>query len=156
MGAIYHADVWCDDCADDIKSNLQSLGADPVDYDDESVYDSDEYPKWYDEDTEESDYPQHCAGCRRFLENPLTTDGMNYVRDTVRDDVRSGHTDSVAVTEWFPYYSNWLDFSPVGHCDGCEKLTADISIDGYCESCEQAYDAAQTDYSSEADYWDNY
>ncbi|MFN0317543.1 MAG: hypothetical protein ACKVQA_21165 [Burkholderiales bacterium] len=44
--------------------------------------DSSEYPKGpYDEGGGEADSPQHCGGCREFLENPLTPDGMEYVRD---------------------------------------------------------------------------
>jgi len=91
-------------------------------YDDESLYDSDDYPKWCDDD-EESDHPDHCANgedCVNaqecgvgkvgyFFGNSLTEAGVGYVRTMVRDDVALGYTDSVACAIWRPYY-NWIDY----------------------------------------------
>jgi len=85
---------------------------------DETTYDSGEYPK-YASDDEESDSPQHCGshedceyaddlgdghkiGC--FLENPLTSEGYDYVKEAVAEDVRAGCDDSVAVVVWAPFY----------------------------------------------------
>jgi hypothetical protein len=49
---------------------------------DESSYDSDEWPKGpYGNGGGESDCPQHCGDCHEFLENPLTPDGYQYVRE---------------------------------------------------------------------------
>jgi hypothetical protein len=57
------------------------------DLEDESSYDSDEYPKGpYPNGGGESDSPQHCADCREFLENPLTSDGYDYVRENQNDE----------------------------------------------------------------------
>jgi hypothetical protein len=43
----------------------------------ESDYDSDDLPKGpYADGGGEADTPQHCDDCRRFLENPLTGDGL--------------------------------------------------------------------------------
>lgn len=92
---IYQADVLCDDCADDIKSKL----ARPKDMD---RYDSDEYPKGpYNAD--ESDSPQHCGHCQEFLENPLTTDGIEYVRESIEQA-----PNNPACILWADYYSDCL------------------------------------------------
>lgn len=58
-----------------------------VDSSDESSYDSDEFPKGpYLDGGGESDTPQHCGACHEFLENPLTDDGLEYVRENQRDE----------------------------------------------------------------------
>jgi hypothetical protein len=135
---IYAADVWCDDCADKIKAAMRADGsadamiANGADLDDDRTYDSDEYPKGPFGD-EESDCPEHCADCREFLENSLTTDGADYVRDTVREDIATGDLDSIAITEWMPYY-DWIDYGDVGTCDGCDGL-AILDGDALCEEC---------------------
>jgi len=95
MAAIYAADVWCDDCADAIRSDIakelfDNLGRDGLpdgadiedgfesvaDLDDylrhmdERYYDSDAYPKWCSDD-DESDCPEHCGshdGCLNAVE----------------------------------------------------------------------------------------
>lgn len=54
---------------------------------DESTYDSGEYPKGpYGDGGGESDSPQHCGACHEFLENSLTSDGAEYVRANQRDE----------------------------------------------------------------------
>jgi hypothetical protein len=73
---LYAADLFCEDCGDKIKASLAAQ-ADP---DNESTWDSDEYPKGpYAEGGGEADSPQHCDDCGVFLENPLTNDGARYV-----------------------------------------------------------------------------
>lgn len=152
MGAIFQADIWCDDCAEKIKDdfyagrfdNERELTRDEWEvahgFDDEYNYDSDEYPKYCDEESE-SDCPEHCAGCHEFLENDLTSDGANYVKETVREDIRSGHTDSIACTVWAPFYS-WIDWEDIGYCDSCGELRDDLDSDGYCSGCVECYDSA--------------
>jgi hypothetical protein len=94
MPAIYQADTWCDDCADAIKATIQE----PEDPNDESSYDSDEYPKYMGDD-ESSDSPCHCASgedCLNAITLPsgrkvgmilgeLTEDGEAYVREAIED-----------------------------------------------------------------------
>lgn len=98
MAAIYQADVWCDDCANLIREELAAKGKAPEDPDDETTFDSDEYPKRADDD-ESSDTPQHCASgeeCINAVELPdgtkvgvlfgeLTNDGIEYVKEAVAD-----------------------------------------------------------------------
>lgn len=133
MGAIYNADVWCDDCARHICDKIQALGNAPDDPNNEYSFDSDDYPKLYDEETEESDMPQHCAGCGVFLENPLTTVGADYVKDMVIEDIEAGCTDSVALTEWFPFY-DWIDWGTIGQCYECNQWSVEMGPD-VCSSC---------------------
>lgn len=97
-------------CVEDIELALDEM--------DERSYDSNEYPKWCSDD-EESDCPQHCGShgnCLdpyvdtdgekygHFFGNDLTTEGYEYVVNTVREDRKSGHTDSIACTLWASHY----------------------------------------------------
>ena len=57
----------------------------------------------------EADTPQHCDGCGHFLENPLAGDGLIYVEDAIRDNLRtkklSGATNN-AVVDWAEFYKD--------------------------------------------------
>jgi hypothetical protein len=171
MAVIYAADVFCDDCADEIRLNvLRELrradglvtpvgfvyGSDgwefSFDPDDERDYDSDEYPKHCSDD-EESDCPQHCGShedCVNaevlsdgskvgyFFGNELTTDGADYVRNAVREDIESGDTDSVACAIWYDGYG-WIDWEDIGRCDVCAALailSEDYAGNFVCVECE--------------------
>lgn len=98
---IYAADIYCEDCGRAIRKDIRRAGNAPAHPSDESSYDSDEYPKGpYSDGGGEADSPQHCGsgaecinaleledgtkvGC--FLENPLTSDGYEYVREQHRE-----------------------------------------------------------------------
>lgn len=132
---IYNADIYCDDCSDKIKLELEADGtvakleAAGVDIDDERTYDSDEYPKWSDTSAE-SDSPEHCGGCGVFLENSLTSYGEGYVVEQVNIDLIDGCMDSVAVTEWMDYY-DYLEY--VEQCAGCGDYHYPEDLNGYDE-----------------------
>jgi len=86
---IYQADVWCDKCGNALCEQLEP----PEHPEDESSYDSDEYPKAGPDD-EEADCPQHCAAGEDCLDavtlpsgqkvgailGGLTIEGVDYVR----------------------------------------------------------------------------
>ena len=91
----YNADIYCDDCGDEIRAELDAAG-----HEDEG--DTDGYPQWFGDS--EADCPQHCGGCHVFLENSLTSDGYDYAKEAVADAIRRGDDDSVALTEWAPFY----------------------------------------------------
>ena len=55
---IYQAELWCNDCGKAICRKLKRDRKAPEDPDDETSFDSDDYPKRTD-DNEESDGPQH-------------------------------------------------------------------------------------------------
>lgn len=76
---LYQAALYCQWCGEGIRRERHEYA--PLDPNDESSYDSDVYPKGpYDKGGGEADTPQHCDSCGLFLENPLTTDGGDYVR----------------------------------------------------------------------------
>jgi hypothetical protein len=119
MAYIYQADVWCDACGDHIKADLEREKKAPEDTEDESSFDSDEYPKHYDAENEESDGPEncsdgHCGGFANgssygtFLENQLTQEGYRYLKGML-----DGHGATLPefAKEWaefyqFEYHSN--------------------------------------------------
>ena len=112
MAYVYQADVWCDKCGEHIKTELEREGEAPDDTEDESSFDSDEYPKYYDAENEESDGPQNCAdgrcggfnnghGYGTFLENQLTSEGYKYLKGML-----DGHGATLPefAREWAEYY----------------------------------------------------
>jgi hypothetical protein len=119
MGAVfvYSADVWCIECGEKIRAELDAKGERPESPDDEHTYDSDEYPKGPSEEGE-SDSPTHCAGCGAHLETELTRDGRRYVAQAVLEALEALPTwrrgglelaekalaESVALSVWCPYY----------------------------------------------------
>ena len=98
---IYAADLYCEACGEAIRERLTQEGFAPRDPEDEYSYDSGDYPKGpYSDGGGEADSPHHCAcgrdclnvldfgdgfpvGC--FLENPLTQDGYDYVREQLQE-----------------------------------------------------------------------
>jgi len=84
---IYQADVWCAVCAKKIIQELIEVENIPENVHNEATYDSDNFPKGpYPEGGGEADTPQHCAGCKAFLKNPLTSEGEKYVLDLLGEE----------------------------------------------------------------------
>lgn len=141
---IYQASLWCDDCGDEIKRML-----DCADRDDSFDDDSEHYPQWGSDDSE-SDCPEHCDGCGKFLGNSLTSDGVDYVVSTVRDDLEEGRVDSIACTVWKPFYF-WLDFPNFDFCPVCgnwgELFENDDCVD-VCDVCLSMEDCIDADECS--------
>lgn len=103
---IYAADLYCDACGENIRADITAAGRAPATPENESSYDSDQFPKGpYPDGGGESDYPCHCAGCNAFLNNPLTPDGVAYVRDALARN--TGRPDVLA--EWRESYSAELE-----------------------------------------------
>jgi len=115
---IYQADTYCEDCANAIKKQLSTSGNVPTNLD-ETQYDSDSYPKGpYHE--QEADAPQHCARCTRFLENPLTQAGYEYLREMVREHQVHGRGKDEVIQEWVDFYPEAFegpDYTPQGEVD---------------------------------------
>ena len=85
---IYQADLCCQDCGQKIIADLTRAGKAPECPQDESTFDSDDFPKSAGDDGGgESDCPQHCSCCGVPLENPLTSDGVNYVLESIRESL---------------------------------------------------------------------
>lgn len=93
---IFQAALYCTDCANEIKWQLDfSHEGQP-----EHLFDSGDYPKGpY--PASESDTPDHCDSCHVHLENPLTGDGEDYVREALSD----GTGNPEVLAEWRAFYS---------------------------------------------------
>jgi|SRR5580704_7194736 hypothetical protein len=112
MGYIYQADVWCNKCGEHIKAELEREGKAPEDPENESSFDSDDYPKHYDAENEESDGPENCADGRcggttggrswgTFLQNQLTQEGYRYLKSMLDEH---GATLPEFAREWAEFY----------------------------------------------------
>jgi hypothetical protein len=91
---MYMAALLCEACGLAKSAELDAAGLRPagMDPDNEHTWDSDAYPKGpYEHGGGEADCPQHCDHCSLFLENPLTTEGVEYVRG--------------AISEWLPEFA---------------------------------------------------
>ena len=79
---IYRAALYCEPCALPIAVECYTGTLDLP-----TAYDSDVRPQGpYPDGGGEADTPQHCDACGVFLENPLTTDGREYVRTELELD----------------------------------------------------------------------
>lgn len=103
---VYQASLYCFDCGQEIRKELDRAGKRPENVEDETTYDSGDYPKGpYGNGGGEADYPHHCDDCKVFLENPLTDDGYQYVIGTLRDSKAEGGTLSESEEGWMTFYN---------------------------------------------------
>lgn len=99
---VYEAALLCSCCGEATRERLTVEGKAPADLRDESSYDSDDFPKGpYPDGGGESDSPQHCDHCNVFLQNPLTEDGADYLRQVVA--LRPYNNDTV-IKQWVSFY----------------------------------------------------
>ena len=126
---IYCADIYCADCGKTIRKTIRKAGTAPPDPADESSYDSDEYPKGpYADGGGEADSPQHCGNhgdcfnaitldgghkIGAWLENPLTSDGVQYVANEIAD--ATGDTEVLQL--WAEWYAEELSYLPSPDAD---------------------------------------
>ena len=134
MAAIYQADNWCDDCANQIRATIRAErlqnGHEPFDEDNESSYDSYQLPKAASDD-EESDCPCHCAAGAECLNaitldsgtkigelfGALTSEGVEYVRKAI---IEGGEVAKL----WKKHYEDMgYDFE-VAQCPHCKEWHA--------------------------------
>lgn len=104
---IYNADLYCEECGDQIKHEITESGMAPKDPYDEYSYDSDDFPKGpFSDGGGEADHPQHCGNreCQVFLENPLTEDGHNYVLDCLLENKATGAGKDEILALWSNFY----------------------------------------------------
>ena len=98
---IFQAALLCSDCGQATKDRLDAAGLAPDNPEAEYTFDSDTYPKGpYADGGGEADSPQHCDQCGVFLENPLTPDGQEYVRQAAAENF--GH--NAIVRQWREFY----------------------------------------------------
>jgi len=106
---IYQGALLCAGCGSEVKAELDTeMNADghPLKPEgDETTYDSDAYPKGpYPDGGGEADGPQACDICRKFLENPLTQDGYEYLRSMVHEAEAKGRGNEPHILEWKAFY----------------------------------------------------
>jgi hypothetical protein len=104
MAYIYQADLYCNSCGQEIIDRLTLECKAPEDPENEYSYDSDDFPKYVDAESEESDSPQHCGNHEDCLEAEtlpngrkigallgtcLTSYGLEYVLDCIKNDPNS-------------------------------------------------------------------
>jgi len=110
---VFQATLLCEECAQATRTRFESLEAqNPWRQCRHGVIsstcgDSDCWPRGpYPRGGGEADSPQHCGHCGLFLENPLTSDGEEYVRKTI---AHPGVT-FAPLGEWRAYYAYlWED-----------------------------------------------
>jgi len=83
---LFKTDLYCANCGEMLRRDITALGGAPPEPADESTYGSDVYPKgprangWG-----VAHCPQHCHMCGIFLQNPITDEGREYVRQCVEN-----------------------------------------------------------------------
>jgi hypothetical protein len=108
---VFQAALLCDECGIVAKA-----GREPDE-------DSGRYPQGPCSDGGgEADSPQHCAVCGEFLENPLTEDGEQYVREAVAE----GTGNRLVLQEWRNFYDYLF---PESADDGAGFMTIARVID---------------------------
>lgn len=106
---VYQAALLCELCGEDARAVLECPGV----VDDETTYDSDQYPKGpYPDGGGEADSPQHCDACDLFLENALTAEGEAYLLEVVAE-TRVGP----CVEEWCSFYGIERPETETTHAD---------------------------------------
>lgn len=100
---MFRAALLCEACGQ--QACVDTLAPIGRDSDNEYTWDSDDYPKGpYGDGGGEADCPQHCDVCGVFLENPLTQEGVDYVRGAVNDKPLNAVT-----REWLKHYGDDYD-----------------------------------------------
>lgn len=115
---VYNGDLWCEQCGEAIRHTLAGKGKAPASPDDETTYDSDDYPKGpYPNGGGEADCPKRCASgmvCANaytlssgqkigaHLGNALTADGVEYVRKAIGQGGAMAHL-------WASLYPGTID-----------------------------------------------
>ena len=92
----YNADLYCEDCGLSIKNDLDNNNIGVNKIDPINMEDSNYYPQYVgDSGGGESDSPQHCGNCSMFLENSLTSDGENYLKEMIAEGSHNGIQDLI-------------------------------------------------------------
>lgn len=96
---IYQGALLCEECALSYREQICCQGVTP------NYEDSERWPVGpYSNGGGESNSPCHCDHCGVFLENPLTTDGYEYVREAVSDALTSPGWLGPTIASWTSFY----------------------------------------------------
>ncbi len=87
IGGIIEGEIWCEDCIRDVfPEGIDSEGKEI---------------KFFDVDFEHSDSPIHCGRCHKYLGGELTSDGVEYVLDSLENWLEGNEPgDPIVMDEW--------------------------------------------------------
>jgi hypothetical protein len=99
---IYKGALYCRSCATDIaRSIMVRRGSEEgVNFDDSDTIPQGPYP----DGGGKADSPQYCDKCGEFLRNPLTSEGVRYVRQAVQE-LEAEPWKHPAARMWRTYYA---------------------------------------------------
>ena len=99
---IYRGGLYCPDCASEIEHDLIGQGLAMC----QGADDSDTWPVAFSSSEGETDSPDHCStmDCQRFLGRTLTDDGVEYVKQSVFDDLDQHGAIGDVVQGWLDHY----------------------------------------------------
>lgn len=102
---VYQAELFCRECGEHLLTSIVPPEGVDKNNRDESLYDSSDYPKGpYADGGGEADSPQHCGDCGEFLGNPLTPDGVAYVRRALTIYESTGEGRDIVLNIWREHY----------------------------------------------------
>jgi hypothetical protein len=111
---MYQAELFCRECGEHLRTTVQ-----PV------TEDSDSYPQGpYPDGGGEADCPQHCGDCGEFLQNPLTPDGVAYVRRKLTEYETTGQGRDIILRQWREYYQLESNYSEEEDCEPLDEAEA--------------------------------
>ena len=112
---IYKADLYCKPCGMAFVEQL----CDILDKDTRNTLgwtnhpdlyeDSNSWPQEYTRGDGESDSPDHCGKCSRFLGRNLTDDGIAYVQESAREELDRDGAIGEIVQGWMDFYGSELE-----------------------------------------------
>ena len=113
---IYNADLYCKPCG---KAKIEQLN-EALDKDvhgtldwsnNPDLYeDSNSWPQEYHRGEGESDTPDHCGKCQRFLGRNLTDDGIAYVKEKARELAFMALPEHHCTLPSYKIVKGWCDF----------------------------------------------
>ena len=118
---IYCADLFCKPCGMAIQGELEALNCDcpggksdcngSCNWGELQGYhdDSDSWPQEYSRGEGESDTPDHCGKCQRFLGRNLTDDGIAYIFEHYWENLDRDGVIGEVVQGWLDFYGISID-----------------------------------------------
>lgn len=117
----YQATLYCERCGEHLKRDLERKGV-------EDTGDSGDFPQYADDGGGEADSPQHCDDCRVFLENPLTHDGLRYVKEQISRAMTQRGKRSTPLREPLQTWANFYEI-PTDPYEGDDlERTASVKV----------------------------
>jgi hypothetical protein len=132
---MYDGDLYCTNCAKELKHYLETNGvaASAAGIAPALENDPDKLPQGP-FSVGESDYPDYCGNCGEFLENPLTTDGYENLRQAVEAYENEGSGDPSTMQELIDFYPE------VFEDDYTTKNEIDDATQPLVDDAEKTYD----------------